>query len=113
MNSTAVPFGAGAPLTVTVAVTTDVELINGEAFDTASDKVVPEEVVPPPDGVLGVVTGGAVGDSPLHAAKIASKASTTKIISRRFVCAICTPVNSTHPHCLSTRAGAAYEQPPQ
>jgi hypothetical protein len=72
-NSTAVPFGAGWPPTVTVAVTV-VELpATGLGLATASVIVAPVGGVEPPPGP--VVGGGAVGDSPLHAVNSARTAS--------------------------------------
>ena len=59
-NSTAVPFGAGLPLTVTVAVKVVLEPASGVGFAAVSVMVAPVGgVVPPPIPPLGVPpTGG-------------------------------------------------------
>jgi hypothetical protein len=78
-NSTAVPFGTGAPFSVTVAVTTEVESTTGFGFDTVMVMLAPVVggVVPPVLVVGGVVdVDGAVGDSPLHPPKMSTSAAT-------------------------------------
>jgi hypothetical protein len=67
VNSTAVPFGTGCPLSVTVAVTVTLESTRGFALDTATVTLTPVGGGFVPGGELPPV-GGAVGVSPLHAA---------------------------------------------
>src|SRR5262245_53626091 len=65
-NSTAVPFGTGWLLSVTVAVIVTLESTSGFVFVAVSTRLTPVGGGEPPGG--DPPGGGAVGDSPLHAA---------------------------------------------
>jgi hypothetical protein len=76
VNSTAVPFGTGCPFWVTVALMTDGVLTSGLAGEAVSVTTAPVTGVPPP--LPDVEVGGAVGDSPLQAAKSATSVNANK-----------------------------------
>ena len=84
------PFGTGLPFCVTVAVMTDVELVSGDALETLNVMVAPAGGVVGVEGVTPL--DGEVGDSPLHAAKISSSATTANKNLRCRMLVISTPV---------------------
>jgi hypothetical protein len=93
LNSTAVPLGTGEPLSLTVAVMVTVESTGGAALDVVSVRLTPVGgVVPPPDGLPPpLLEGGAVGDSPLHAANRRRTAINTIHDFRSLIQFMCEP----------------------
>src|SRR6185436_19030436 len=103
VNSTAVPLGAGWPFSVTVAVMTTVLSTNGLAFEVVSTRVAPVGGAVPPGGTPPP-GGGAVGVSPLHAAKSSSSASSANQVFRSLILIMPVPPYPSH---------TLYAQPPQ
>ena len=106
-NSTAVPFGTGLPLSVTVAVMVTVESTSGSEFDAVIVTFTPVGGGVPPGGVPPE-GGGAVGVSPLHAASSSSTAIRTIHTFRALIVFICP---NPHPMTDVPRTGSRQAHP--